>query len=95
MSVSEQAPDPFEGAEQETTKPQTTQVCLEHKDSKGRQDDEHQTERGAEAEANAIEQHDADKRLADIIRKSHTPCEGHHGKELVSGRRMLISHAKA
>ena len=93
-AVCEEAPEPLQRTEQETTKPQTAQVCLEHKDSEGRQDDEDQAERGTKAEANAIEQYDADERLADIVREGHTPCEGHHGEELITGGRMLIGHTK-
>lgn len=93
-AISEEAPEPLQRTEQETTEPQTAQVCLEHKDSEGRQDDEDQAERGTKAEANAIEQHNADERLADIVRKGHTSCKGHCGEEFITGGCMLIGHTK-
>ena len=66
LAIGQHAPDPFQRTEMEAAQPQTTYHHFGQEGNDGDDFNDGKAAMGAKAETDAIEQQDADERLADI-----------------------------
>ena len=71
MTVGEEAPEPFKGAETEGAEPQETEQNLGEEDGDGRKLNVDKAKGGAQTQTDAVEQPDAYERLRNVVGECH------------------------